>query len=102
MIGPLHVTAPPHRKMMIGLAVVGGVLAVPPLGGVLFALLGTRDKEFLLGMSGPLKGPSKELGREMEIGIKTYIRHLNDEGGGRRRKLRLAALDDGHETAMDL
>jgi serine/threonine protein kinase/ABC-type branched-subunit amino acid transport system substrate-binding protein len=100
-IGPLHVT-PPHRKLMIGLAVVGGVVAVALLGGLLFALLGTRDKEFLLGMSGPLNGPSKELGREMEIGIKTYIRHINDEGGVRGRKLRLVALDDGYEPDMAL
>jgi ABC-type branched-subunit amino acid transport system substrate-binding protein len=73
------------------------VLALVLLGGLLFALLGTRDNEILLGMSGPFNGPSKELGREMEVGIKTYLRHINEGGGVHGRKLKLIALDDEYE-----
>ena len=101
-MGARPVVPPNRRKLMIGLAVLGGVLALVLLGGLLFALLGTRDNEILLGMSGPFNGPSKELGREMEIGIQTFIRHINDEGGVRGRKLKLVALDDGYEPERAL
>jgi serine/threonine protein kinase len=96
------VTPPRRRTMMIGLAVVGGLLAIALTGSLLFTQWGTRDNEILLGMSGPLNGPSKELGREMEIGIKTFIKHINEQGGVHGRRLRLVALDDGYEPERAL
>jgi ABC-type branched-subunit amino acid transport system substrate-binding protein len=49
-------------------------------------------------MSGPFSGPAKELGRGMQIGIETYLDHLNESAGGiHGRKLKLLALDDGYE-----
>ena len=53
--------------------------------------------EIVLGMTAPFSGPSSELGREMEIGIRTYLSHVNDEGGVAGRKIRLVSLDDGYE-----
>jgi serine/threonine protein kinase/DNA-directed RNA polymerase subunit RPC12/RpoP len=91
------VAPPRRRKTAISVAVAGGVLAVALVGGLLFTLLGRPEKEILLGMSGPFNGPSKELGREMEVGITTYLRNINEEGGIHGRKLRLLALDDEYE-----
>ncbi len=58
---------------------------------------GVTDSEILLGMTAPFSGPSRELGREMELGIQTYIHHVNDQGGVAGRKLTLLALDDGYD-----
>src|SRR5439155_25963787 len=59
---------------------------------------GITATEITLGMSGPFSGPAKELGRGMQIGIETYLGHLNETAGGiNGRKLKLLALDDGYE-----
>ncbi|MBL8799708.1 MAG: ABC transporter substrate-binding protein [Planctomycetia bacterium] len=59
---------------------------------------GVTDDTIRLGMSAPFSGPSKELGREMEIGLRTYFRHVNEQlGGVNGRKLDLVVLDDGYE-----
>jgi serine/threonine protein kinase/ABC-type branched-subunit amino acid transport system substrate-binding protein len=98
----LAFVSPRRRKWTIGFAVTGGLLAIGLLGLGLYLLPGARDQEILLGMSGPLNGPSKELGREMEIGIRTYINHINDQGGVNGRKLNLIALDDEYEPDQAL
>ena len=55
------------------------------------------------GLDRPLfQGPAAELGREIEIGIKTYFSHVNDQGGIAGRKLKLIALDDGYEPGRAL
>jgi eukaryotic-like serine/threonine-protein kinase len=94
--------APGRPGWMTALLVGGGLLAVGLVVGLLYALLGARESEILLGMSGPLNGPSKEIGREMELGIKTFLRHTNDQGGVHGRKLKLMALDDGYEPDQAL
>lgn len=59
---------------------------------------GVTATDITLGMSAPFSGPSKELGRGMQIGIETYLRHLNETAGGvHGRKVKLLALDDGYE-----
>jgi ABC-type branched-subunit amino acid transport system substrate-binding protein len=59
---------------------------------------GVTATDITLGMSAPFSGPSKELGRGMQIGIETYLQHLNETAGGvHGRKLKLLALDDGYE-----
>jgi ABC-type branched-subunit amino acid transport system substrate-binding protein len=59
---------------------------------------GVTSTEITLGMSAPFSGPAKELGRGMQIGIETYLKHLNETAGGiHGRKLKLLALDDGYE-----
>jgi ABC-type branched-subunit amino acid transport system substrate-binding protein len=63
---------------------------------------GVTEDEVLLGMSAPFSGPSRELGRALELGINTYFRSINDQGGIAGRKLRLVALDDGYEPARAL
>jgi len=63
---------------------------------------GVTNDEIKLGMSAPFSGPSKELGREMEIGLRTYFRHINDQGGVAGRKIDLVALDDGYDPERAL
>ncbi len=58
---------------------------------------GVSDTEIVLGMSGPFSGPSRELGRGVDVGLRTYFNHVNDEGGINGRKVKLVALDDGYE-----
>ena len=59
---------------------------------------GVTAREITLGMSGPFSGPAKELGHGMQIGIETYLKHVNETAGGiHGRKLKLLALDDGYE-----
>jgi ABC-type branched-subunit amino acid transport system substrate-binding protein len=61
---------------------------------------GVTATEITLGMSAPFSGPAKELGRGMQIGIETYLKHVNEYGGGiHGRKLKLLALDDGYDPA---
>src|SRR5262249_32192088 len=57
---------------------------------------GVSENQILLGMSAPFSGPARELGRDMQVGIETYIEHVNDQGGIAGRKIRLVALDDGY------
>jgi ABC-type branched-subunit amino acid transport system substrate-binding protein len=58
--------------------------------------------EIVLGMSGPFSGPSKELGRAMQLGIETALKDWNDRGGIGGRQLHLIALDDGYDPARAL
>jgi serine/threonine protein kinase/ABC-type branched-subunit amino acid transport system substrate-binding protein len=59
---------------------------------------GVTATEITLGMSAPFSGPAKELGRGMQIGIETYLNHVNETTGGiHGRKIKLLALDDGYE-----
>ena len=58
---------------------------------------GVTNNEIVLGISAPFEGPNAELGREMEIGINTCLKHINDQGGINGRRLRLVALDDGYD-----
>jgi len=52
-----------------------------------------------LGMSSALTGPSKELGRQMKLGVETALNLVNDAGGIDGRRFSLIALDDGYEPA---
>jgi serine/threonine protein kinase/ABC-type branched-subunit amino acid transport system substrate-binding protein len=58
--------------------------------------------DIVLGMSGPFSGPSKELGRAMQLGIETAFKDWNDRGGVGGRQLHLVALDDGYDPARAL
>src|SRR5260370_38644153 len=53
-------------------------------------------------MTTAFQGPAKELGRGMKLGIETYLRQLNENGGIDGRKGKLVALDDGYEPAKAL
>jgi ABC-type branched-subunit amino acid transport system substrate-binding protein len=63
---------------------------------------GVTAREVVLGMSAPFSGPAREAGRVLQVGIDTFLQHVNDEGGIAGRKLRLVALDDRYEPERAL
>jgi branched-chain amino acid transport system substrate-binding protein len=60
---------------------------------------GITDREIRFGMAAPFSGASKELGRQMKLGIDTAFNRINDAGGVEGRMLKLIAADDGYEPA---
>ena len=44
-------------------------------------------QDIVLGQSAALSGPAQELGREMQLGAKTYFDLVNAAGGIRGRKI---------------
>ena len=56
----------------------------------------TKDK-VELGMSAAFSGPSRELGRYMQIGLKTCFEEINEAGGIHGRQIHLIARDDAYE-----
>src|ERR1700738_410488 len=65
-------------------------VAGPPVRGV-------SDREIRFGIAGPFSGSSKELGRQMKLGIDAAFNRTNDAGGVEGRMLKLIAADDGFE-----
>ena len=61
------------------------------------AVSGVSDTEITLGMAAPLTGVSKELGRQMRVGVDVAFARANVTGGVQGRKVNLIALDDGYE-----
>ena len=70
--------------------------------GTLPAVRGVTDKEIRFGIVGPFSGASRELGRQMKLGIDTAFNRVNDSGGVNGRMLRLLAADDGYEPSRTL
>jgi branched-chain amino acid transport system substrate-binding protein len=62
-------------------------------------LAGVTETEVTFGMAAPLSGPSKELGRQMKLGLEVSFAAANAEGGVHGRHIQLVALDDGYEPA---
>jgi ABC-type branched-subunit amino acid transport system substrate-binding protein len=61
------------------------------------AVRGVSDKEILFGMAAPFSGASRELGRQMKMGVETAFDEINSASGVNGRQLRLVAADDGYE-----
>ncbi|MBY0525077.1 MAG: ABC transporter substrate-binding protein [Gemmataceae bacterium] len=99
----------PQRRPWMGAAVA--VLGVLLLGFGAYQFFGKGARPtgrgvggdfVLVGMSAPFSGPNRELGRELEVGINTYLREVNDQGGIHGRKLTLVSLDDRYEPDQAL
>ena len=60
-------------------------------------IAGVTDTEVTLGMAAPLTGVSKELGRQMKIGVELAFEQANAAGGVNGRKVKLLVMDDGYE-----
>jgi ABC-type branched-subunit amino acid transport system substrate-binding protein len=70
--------------------------------GAMPAVRGITDKEIRFGIAAPFSGASRELGRQMKLGIDTAFNRVNDTGGVNGRMLRLLAADDGYEPSRTL
>ncbi|HMK72436.1 MAG TPA: ABC transporter substrate-binding protein, partial [Myxococcaceae bacterium] len=66
--------------------------AVPGVQGV------TSDS-ILVGLAAPFSGPSKELGRQMKVGLETAFGQANEAGGIHGRRLLLVPEDDGMDSS---
>jgi serine/threonine protein kinase/ABC-type branched-subunit amino acid transport system substrate-binding protein len=78
-----------------GLAAAGGAAGRSLSSGA--TAQGVTATEIVLGMSAPLNGPVRELGRAMQAGLSTHFDAVNQRGGIAGRKIRLVVLDDGYE-----
>ncbi|MBU0943970.1 MAG: ABC transporter substrate-binding protein [Proteobacteria bacterium] len=56
-----------------------------------------RSTVLLLGQSCALSGPAKNLGLEMQAGLRTALAEINDQGGVKGRTVLLRSMDDGYE-----
>jgi branched-chain amino acid transport system substrate-binding protein len=68
-----------------------------PVATVGPAVRGVTDREIRFGIAGPFSGSSKELGRQMKLGIDAAFNRANEAGGVEGRMLKLIAADDGFE-----
>ncbi len=59
--------------------------------------VGVTDTDVTFGMVAPLSGPSRELGRQMKLGVETAFAEADREGGVHGRRVQLVAVDDGYE-----
>ncbi|HEY1904978.1 MAG TPA: ABC transporter substrate-binding protein [Myxococcaceae bacterium] len=71
--------------------------AAPATAAAAPTVAGVTDTEITLGMAAPLSGASKELGRQMKIGVELAFEQANATGGVAGRKMKLLAIDDGYE-----
>ncbi len=58
---------------------------------------GVFPDSILFGQSAALSGPARELGRNMNLGIRAAFEEANRSGGIHGRQLRLLVRDDGYE-----
>jgi ABC-type branched-subunit amino acid transport system substrate-binding protein len=58
---------------------------------------GVTKDEVVFGMVAPFSGPSRELGRQMKLGVDAAFAEANAAGGVHGRRLRLLTADDGYE-----
>jgi ABC-type branched-subunit amino acid transport system substrate-binding protein len=56
----------------------------------------------IVGMSGPLQGPSQDLGNEMRRGIQAMFARVNRQGGVLGRELVLKAMNDNYDPKLAL
>ncbi len=60
---------------------------------------GVTANEIRFGIVAPFSGPTKELGRQMKLGIDAAFNRVNEAGGVEGRMLKLVSADDGYEPA---
>lgn len=59
-------------------------------------------QDIVLGQSAALTGPAQELGKDFQLGARTYFDIVNAAGGVRGKKIVLRTLDDGYEPPRAL
>ena len=58
---------------------------------------GISDDQVVFGQSAAFRGPYKELGRQMRLGIQAAFYEVNQAGGVHGRRLKLQTIDDSYE-----
>jgi branched-chain amino acid transport system substrate-binding protein len=72
---------------------------VPAPAPVLSSVQGVTADSVVFGLAAPFSGPSKELGRQMRVGLEAAFGQANDAGGVHGRKLSVVPEDDGLDPA---
>ena len=96
------VAPPPAQPAQTTVALATPTVAPAVPLGTMPAVRGVTDKEIRFGIAAPFSGASRELGRQMKLGIDTAFNRANDAGGVNGRVLRLFAADDGYEPSRTL
>jgi branched-chain amino acid transport system substrate-binding protein len=99
-VGTIVPPAAPAPAPVTPVAVNPNVMPAVPLTNQ--NIHGVTDNEIRFGIVAPFSGASRELGRQMKLGIDTAFNRANDTGGVNGRMLRLIAADDGYEPARTL
>jgi branched-chain amino acid transport system substrate-binding protein len=94
------IVPPPAAAPATPVAVNPSVMPAVPLATQ--NIHGVTDNEIRFGIVAPFSGASRELGRQMKLGIDTAFNRANESGGVNGRMLRLIAADDGYEPARTL
>ncbi len=76
---------------------VAAETAVPASAEVEDPAPGVFDERVLFGQSAAFSGPARELGQNMQLGIRTAFQEANAQGGVHGRRLELKPLDDAYE-----
>ncbi|WP_295851285.1 ABC transporter substrate-binding protein [Tardiphaga sp.] len=95
-IGASSLANTPAPALAAPVAAAAPAAAAPAAAGGV-AVRGITDREIRHGIAAPFSGSSKELGRQMKLGLDTAFNRVNDAGGIDGRMLRLIAADDGYE-----
>ncbi len=69
----------------------------PVANGLPTAEAGVSDQRILFGQSAAFSGPARELGSNMQLGIRAAFAEANRAGGVHGRQLELTSLDDAYE-----
>jgi branched-chain amino acid transport system substrate-binding protein len=89
--------AGPTLSGVVGPSSAAAAAPTAPVAPAVTATRGVTDREIRFGIAAPFSGASRELGRQMKLGIDTAFNRVNDGGGVESRMLRLIAADDGYE-----
>jgi ABC-type branched-subunit amino acid transport system substrate-binding protein len=58
---------------------------------------GVSDNQILIGSCSSLTGSASFLGKQLITGARSYLNHVNDEGGVHERKIKLLSHDDAYD-----
>ena len=81
------------KKLTTALAAVALALAWLPAQ----AQSGVTDSEITIGQFAATSGPAAQLGLRMQVGMQSYFKAINAQGGVNGRTLKLVTRDDGYE-----
>jgi len=70
-----------------------GLAAAPAV----FAENGVDARQLVVGQFAAFTGPASQLGERLKIGIESYFKTVNAQGGVHGRQLKLVTRDDGYE-----
>jgi len=91
------IVAPPTVAPPVVATAPSGVTATQRATAPAMTVRGVTDNEIRFGIAAPFSGATRELGRQMKLGIDTAFNAINAAGGVQGRQLRLIAADDGYE-----